>query len=77
MIAAIEANTKKESVNAVFYIIKSDCQWRMRPKDFPPYSTVHSFCRPCRIKGVWGKVIIADLNMQNLAATFSEAFNQR
>ncbi|ETZ04985.1 transposase [Holospora undulata HU1] len=48
---------KKELVNAVFYIIKSGCQWRMLPKDFPPYSTVHSFYRRCRIKGVWEKVM--------------------
>ncbi|ETZ05140.1 transposase [Holospora undulata] len=48
---------KKEGVNAVVYIIKSGCQWRMLPKDFPPYSTVHSFYRRCRIKGVWEKVM--------------------
>ncbi|WP_081731177.1 transposase [Holospora undulata] len=34
---------KKEGVNTVCYIIKSGCQWRMLPKDFPPYSTVHCF----------------------------------
>ncbi|ETZ05309.1 transposase [Holospora undulata] len=40
-----------------FYIIKSGCQWRMLPKDFPPYSTVHSFYRRYRIKEVWEKVM--------------------
>ncbi|WP_084490960.1 transposase [Holospora elegans] len=43
---------KKEGVNAVFYIIKSGYQWRILPKDFPPYSTVHSFDRRFRIKEV-------------------------
>lgn len=48
---------KRELVNAVFYIIKSGCQWRMLPKDFPPYTTVHSFYRRCRIKGIWEKMM--------------------
>ena len=47
---------KRELVNAVFYIIKSGCQWRMLPKDFPPYSTVHSFYRRCRISGIWATI---------------------
>ncbi|WP_052567170.1 transposase [Holospora elegans] len=33
---------KEEGVNEVFYMIKSGCQWRILPKDFPPYWTVHS-----------------------------------
>jgi transposase len=48
---------KRDLVNAVFYYIKSGCQWRMLPKDFPPYSTVHTFYRRCRIKGIWEKVM--------------------
>ncbi|WP_423751878.1 transposase [Holospora curviuscula] len=43
---------KKEHVNRVFYIIKSDYPWRILPKDFLPYSTVHSFYQRCRIKGI-------------------------
>lgn len=49
--------SKRELVNAVFYIIKIGCQWRMLPKDFPPYSTVHSFYRRCRLKGIWEKIM--------------------
>ena len=44
-------------VNAVFYLIKTGCQWRMLPKDFPPYPTVWSFYRRCKIRGVWEKVL--------------------
>ena len=32
-------------INAVFYLTKTGCQWRMLPKDFPPYPTVWSFYR--------------------------------
>ena len=47
---------KRDLVNAVFYIVKSGCQWRMLPANFPPYSTVHSFYRRCRLKGIWERI---------------------
>ena len=50
-------HNKRELVNAVLYVIKSGCQWRMLPKDFPPYSTVHTFYRRCRLKGTWEKIM--------------------
>jgi transposase len=27
-------------VNAIFYILRTECQWRYLPRDFPPKSTV-------------------------------------
>ena len=30
-------------VNALLYVLATDCQWRLLPKDFPPYSTVQSY----------------------------------
>ena len=29
-------------MNAVMYSLSTGCQWRYLPKDFPPYSTVHT-----------------------------------
>src|SRR6266853_1850607 len=29
-------------MNGVMYILSTGCQWRYLPKDFPPYSTVHT-----------------------------------
>ena len=29
----------REVVNAIVYVLRSGCQWRMLPKDFPPYQT--------------------------------------
>ena len=29
----------REVVNAVFYVLRGGCQWRLLPKDFPPYQT--------------------------------------
>ena len=30
----------REVVNAILYSLRSGCQWRMLPTDFPPYQTV-------------------------------------
>jgi len=53
-------HNKRNLVNAVFYLTKTGCQWRQLPKDFPHWSTVHSFYYRMKKKGVWEK-IMADL----------------
>ncbi|MCI0434053.1 MAG: transposase, partial [Gemmatimonadetes bacterium] len=30
-------------VGAIFYIAQTGCQWRLLPKDFPPYTTVQRY----------------------------------
>jgi putative transposase len=47
----------RDLVNAVFYLIKTGCQWRFLPQDFPPYSTVHSFYWRAKQKGIWEKMM--------------------
>lgn len=48
---------KRELTDAVLYFVKTGCQWRHLPHDFPPYSTVHSFYRRARISGLWDKIL--------------------
>ncbi len=48
---------KRELMDAVLYFVKTGCQWRHLPHDFPPYSTVHSFYRRARISGLWDKIL--------------------
>src|SRR5208282_2034888 len=43
-------------VNAVFFMAQSGCQWRMLPKDFPPYTTVQRYFYPWRDSGVWHRL---------------------
>src|SRR5213082_3081547 len=38
-------------VDAVFYILRTGCQWRYLPKDFPPKSTVWRYFDECRHSG--------------------------
>jgi transposase len=40
-------------VNAIFYIAQTGCQWRLLPKDFPPYTTVQRYFYPWRNTGLW------------------------
>ena len=39
-------------VDALFYIAQSGCQWRMLPKNFPPYTTVQRCFYPWRDGGL-------------------------
>jgi transposase len=43
-------------VNAMFYIAQSGCQWRMLPKDFPPYTTVQGYFYQWRDDGRWATI---------------------
>ena len=40
-------------VNAILYLNRTGCQWRLLPKDFPPWSTVHTWYRRWRKDGTW------------------------
>ena len=44
---------KRSLVEAVLYIVKTGCQWRMLPHDYPPHDTVWSFYRRARDRGTW------------------------
>ena len=43
----------REVVNAILYSLRSGCQWRMLPKEFPPHQTVYHYFRTWRGAGVW------------------------
>ena len=46
----------REVVNAIFYSLRSGCQWRMLPTDFPPYQTVYHYFWTWRRAGVWERM---------------------
>ena len=46
----------REILNAVFYIVRSGCAWRLLPHDFPPWKTVHHYFRIWRIDGTWERL---------------------
>ncbi len=43
-------------LNAVFYVLKSGCPWRLLPRDFPPWKSVYYWFRKWRIDGTWKRL---------------------
>lgn len=55
----IEPNNKRKRkhalhdiFNAILYVVKSGCQWRMLPADFAPWNTVYFYYRKWKFEGV-------------------------
>lgn len=46
----------REVVNATLYFVRTGCQWRNLPHEFPPWGTVHYCYRRWRLDGTWQKV---------------------
>jgi putative transposase len=44
----------REVVNAIFYLVKSGCSWRMLPHEFPKWPTVYTYFNGWRKSGQWG-----------------------
>lgn len=40
-----ESHPRREIVNAILYLVRTGCSWRMLPKDFPPWQTVYWYFR--------------------------------
>lgn len=39
--------------NAIYYQLKTGCQWDLLPRDLPPSSTVYHYYRKWQRQGVW------------------------
>jgi putative transposase len=50
-------HSRREIMNAILYILRTGCQWRMLPHDFPPYSTVYYYYRQWRRLGLWESIL--------------------
>jgi putative transposase len=48
-----EAYPKREILNAIFYLLRSGCSWRMVPHDLPPWRIVYHYFRQWRVDGTW------------------------
>ena len=46
----------REVLNAIFYLVRTGCQWRLLPHDFPNWSTVHTWYRHWRQDGTWQRI---------------------
>lgn len=46
----------REIVNAILYLVRAGCAWRMLPHNFPPWGTVHYYYWLYRRTGVWQRI---------------------
>jgi putative transposase len=47
---------RRRIINALLYVMRTGCQWRMLPKDFPKWSTVYGNFWRWRNEGVWQRM---------------------
>jgi putative transposase len=47
---------RRALLNALFYLLRTGCQWRQLPHDFPPSGTVACQFHRWRIEGTWEKI---------------------
>ena len=46
----------RQVINAILYLSRTGCAWRMLPKDFGPWSSVYHYFRLFRDDGTWERV---------------------
>jgi len=50
------AHERREIVNAIAYVLRSGCAWRLMPHDLPPWKTVYDYFRQWRLDGTWERI---------------------
>ena len=48
---------KREIVEAILYLLRAGCSWRLLPHDLPPWQTVYYYLRRWEREGVWAGVL--------------------
>ena len=47
---------KRKIINAIFYLTRSGCGWRMMPKDLPPWRICYYYFARWQKDGVWALI---------------------
>jgi len=50
------STSQRQVLNALLYVTKTGCQWRMLPTDFPPWRTVYGYFCQWRDAGILAKI---------------------
>lgn len=48
--------SRREILNAILYLNRTGCQWRMLPGRFPPWKTVYQIFYRWRLNGTWQRI---------------------
>ena len=49
-------HSAREILNAIFYVVRGGCAWRLLPHEFPPWKTVYHYFRLWRLDGTWQRL---------------------
>lgn len=47
---------RREVINAILYVVRTSCAWRLLPHDFPKWKTVYGLFLKWRNAGVWQQI---------------------
>lgn len=68
---------KREIVEAILYLLRAGCAWRLLPHGFLPWQTVYHYFRRWQREGVWARVhhalVLADREREGREASPSAA----
>ena len=59
-------------MNAILYINKTGCQWRMLPSDFAPWQTVYYYFRKWKLEGETAEAMVQIAFIQIMLNRFIE-----
>ena len=43
-------------LDGMFYLVRTGCQWRALPREYPPWQTVYHYWRRWRLDGTWARL---------------------
>lgn len=46
----------RQVINGILYLLKSGCQWRMLPKEYPNWPVIYYYFREWKKDGTWKKI---------------------
>ena len=57
---AVQVNMLNAAIiNAILYVIYGGIQWRILPKEFPPWGTIYDHFRRLNQSGIWQQILDA------------------
>ena len=59
-------------LDAIFYLLRTGCQWRLLPREFPAWGTVYHYFRSWKTTGVWSCLQAAIYRQARVQAGRSE-----
>ena len=48
--------SQREMLNAILYLLRTGCSWRMLPHDLPPWKAVYAYFRKLQTENRWQQI---------------------